>query len=166
MYDAIDDENWGTNYSKIAKYKVKSELKDKKKKKSKGWESFKEWSEDMLVPLDEILGNINKKLRDRLVEFEYQIMNDPEKRAAKPILKELFEKLKAKKNTEEYQILDMAMKNSDMPVVEEMAKKLGVYDEIMQMREVLEKMYQKAKDVGIDIGYIKDYFPRVVEDKK
>jgi hypothetical protein len=34
------------------------------------------------------------------------------------------------------------------------------------MRAILDKMYERAKEVGVDIGYIKDYFPRVVEDKK
>jgi hypothetical protein len=65
---------------------------------------------------------------------------------------------------DDFYTLDFALKNRDMKRVEELTKKHGVFDEYQEVKNVLKELRDKAVDVGIDIGFIEDYFPRVVDD--
>jgi hypothetical protein len=133
---------------------------------SQAWESFKEFSSEILVPIDTIIGNVNKELKDRLWKFEFGVANSKIMQDSRPILKKFQDKLKTKKNDPDYRILDLALKNGDSEVVEYYAEKLGVLKEFEEVRPVLDMIYKEATAVGIDMKYVESYFPRTVRDAK
>lgn len=165
MYDEIDAENFG--YKLPPKLGAKYELNmEKEKIPSETWQSFKDFSSTILVPIDTIIGNVDKGLKDRLWKFEYGVANSQIMQEARPILKRFQDKLQSKKEDPDYRILDLALKNGDGEVVEYYAEKLGVLEELKDARAVLDMIYKDATEVGIDMKYVETYFPRTVRDSK
>ena len=76
MYDEIDAENWSPQKKAVEKeLGWKYAKKEKQKTPSKIVESFKESSRRALVPIETVIGNINKDLKRRLGVFEYGVAN-------------------------------------------------------------------------------------------
>lgn len=126
--------------------------------------SLKEFGRRTFTPLDTTIGNISLKLKQRLAKFEYGVMNGPIVQEARPVMQRLFDKIKDKKQTDEYRILDIALKNGDAEVVNHYAELLGIVEELKESRKILDAIYREAADVGIDMKYLEDYFPRTVND--
>lgn len=91
-------------------------------------------------------------------------MNGPIIQEARPVMQRLFDKIKDKKQTDEYRILDIALKNGDAEVVNHYAEKLGIVEELKESRKILDAIYRESADVGIDMKYLEEYFPRTVND--
>ena len=60
----------------------------------------------------------------------------------------------------------MALKNGDNIKTQEIIKKYGLEEEFAKIRTLLDDLYQRAEDVGYDIGYEKNYFPRMIKDSE
>lgn len=112
-----------------------------------------------LTPISTRLKNINPKLKTRLREFEFrrnqQINADQE--AVTPFLEKY-----AKLSREDRVMLDFAMKNGDVDVINEIANANKMEAEIAAIRDALNGLYKRAEKAGLEIGYIKNYFPRYV----
>jgi hypothetical protein len=59
-----------------------------------------------------------------------------------------------------YRKLDVAMKNGFIDDVNRIAKDGGFLDELQETREMLNRIYDRANEVGLEVGYLKNFFPR------
>lgn len=120
--------------------------------------------------LDKVLGtastrlkNIDPSLKVALRNFEYRIANvvQKDRKAAEGWLRGTYKLTDA-----EYADLDLALKNGDAAKIEDIVKRNGLEEEYGKIRTVLDDLYNRASDVGYDIGYEQNYFPRVVNDSE
>lgn len=49
-------------------------------------------------------------------------------------------------------------------MVQEYAGRLEVVDELVEVRKLLDKIHKGATEVGVDVSYIENYFPRTIND--
>lgn len=114
-----------------------------------------------LVPLSTRLAKINEGLRDVMRKFEFNkgmsTYNDLQK--ALPFMRKM-----EGMPTEDAAKLDLALKNVDLATINEIVNRNNIRAEYEQAREVLDDLYNRAREVGIDVSYIDDYFPRRVND--
>lgn len=99
-----------------------------------------------------------------MARFEYGVMNSEIVQQARPVMIQLSEKIKDKRETDDYRILDIALKNGDAEVVNFYADKLGISDDLVEVRKILDRIHKEASNLGIDIKYLENYFPRTVND--
>lgn len=120
--------------------------------------------------LDKILGTISTRLKNidptlkaSLRKFEYRLGTNinRDRRVADTWLKGV-----DKLSDLEYKDLDLALKNGDEAKILDVVKKNGLEKEWGAIRTTLDDLYKRASDVGFDIGYEKNYFPRMVADSK
>jgi hypothetical protein len=107
------------------------------------------------------LANISPTLRTALRRFEFNVMTavQKDKRSIVPYLK------KIKTMTREDQAdMDLALKNSDTAKIDELVDKYDMVDEFVAVRKTLDALYNRADNVGYDIGYRENYFPRMLKD--
>ena len=143
---------------------IQPSLKDRFVKKAKATiEQAGQTVEVLLAPISTRLANISPGLRQSLRKFEFRIMTQIQKdnRAVVPFLK------KAQKlSKEEYADLDMALKNGDIAKINEIAEANDFVDELAEVRKILDAIYERAQAVGYDIGYLQNYFPRIIKDSE
>lgn len=121
-----------------------------------------ELASDMAVPVSTRLGKIDQSLKHaiRRFMFDMAIHTQEDRKTIKPFIEGVTEKLSAR----DYRILDLALKNRDTNKVEEIMKRYGLTEDWKGVRETLDKLYNEASEVGLDMGYIEDYFPRKVKN--
>lgn len=115
----------------------------------------------LLGPISTRLANISPTLRQSLRRFEFAVLTQIQKdnRAVVPYLKKV-----GKLSKDNYADLDMALKNGDTTKIQEIAEEHGFTDEYETVKEVLDNIYARANEVGFDIGYLENYFPRAIKD--
>lgn len=140
------------------------------KTKSKRTEPLREFGQNAresldvyLAPIATRIRNINPKIAQRLNKFEqdYRLRIIEDKRAVLPFL----EKMDALP-LDVSKVLDLAMKNGDIKTINNVAEKYNMVKEIEAVRETLDAIYARAKEVGLEVGYRKSFFPRTVKDSK
>ncbi len=109
------------------------------------------------------VGNISKKLKNRLRRFEFDTMTKiaQDQEAVLPFVQGMNKMDKADQNN-----LDFALKNGWVEVRDEILKKYDLTAEYEKVREVLERLYKDSKAVGLDVEYLKDMHPRAIRDLK
>lgn len=141
-----------------------------KKMISGAGKSFKSALTDSSKTLDKVLGSISTRLKNidpslktamRTFEFKVAGAIQKDRRVAKGWLKGI-----NKLSSGDYDDLDLAMKNGDIAKIESLVKHYDLQAEFKSIRAMLDDVYKRAESVGYDIGYQKDYFPRVVEDSE
>lgn len=114
-----------------------------------------------IVPLSTRSKKINPLLREVIKKFEYSgsrnIQNSFNK--VEPFIKGI---LKLKENI--FNELDLALKNRDSNTVNRIIKENNLEKEFNNLRNELDSLYSKAKEIGLDLGYLEDYFPRTIND--
>lgn len=138
-------------------------------KKGKGIElqaikdSFNKWTSEKLVPISTRLKNIDISLKRELRKFEFKVgtLITKELRRTEPFLNKV-----KKMNKEDMLDFDLARKNGDGNKIDELVKKYKIEKEYNTLRKTLDDIHARAKDVGFDIGYEKNYNPRQVKDTK
>ena len=118
------------------------------------------------LPVLNWLGKIDPKLKNKVERLLFDIGIDNNKflNVVKPFSKKVAKF--GEKNKDDYYTLDLALKNRDISKITKITKKHGIYNEYLDVRELLDTIYEQLAKVGIDIGYLKDYFPRIVDYKK
>lgn len=125
--------------------------------------SISEGADKFLGAISTRLGNISLKLRAKLRELEFNVGTKANANAKKvtPLLK------KANKMSKSDRIaFDYARKNSDTNKITELVDKYEMHDEYTAYREVLEDLRKDGLDVGLEIGRIDEYAPRVLKNVK
>lgn len=63
-------------------------------------------------------------------------------------------------------VMSAAMLNGDMSVYNRLASKYSLEKEMGLLRKALDQSHDNLKEVGYDLGYKKNYFPRMISDRK
>lgn len=71
-----------------------------------------------------------------------------------------------KKNIEDYYTLDLALKNRDVNKIQQLTDKYDLYNDYLEARQILDDLRDKALSVGIEVGYLENYFPRQIQQAK
>lgn len=136
-------------------------------KARKAWFNTKETlrdTGDIITLPSEALRGINAED----VLFGLRKMGDNAKiktKQAEEVLSPIIEKFGLNKMTrtitdEDYFAIDLAMKNRAIDTVMDIAKKYGVEKEFKKLRGVLDDTFTRANEVGLDVGYLENVFPR------
>ena len=138
-------------------YKVKKALKETSSK-------FSLWYDKLFLPIETRLGKIAPALKEKLRNHTAKLALIKGKDLH--IAADFFKKTEAMKNTniEDYIKLDLALKNRDEHTVRILATQYDFLKEFEDIREMLEDIYNEALSVGLDVGYLENYYPRLVKD--
>lgn len=131
------------------------------KEKTESNKGLVKWWNAAIVPISTRAKRVNIKLRNRLRAYDYAVNNKYNEYLAqvKPFLD------KWEKFSEQDAIaFDLALKNSYMKKQIDIVNKYGAYEEFVQVKNLLNRLFDQAIDVGVELGYTADYFPRQVED--
>lgn len=147
-----------------ALYEVRRNLQPSKKEQFKQKiKKFREEStpEKLLGIISTRLANIDESLRQTLRKFEFNlgrsVRNDL--KVATPFIKKV-----QKMTPDDYTDFGWALKNGDVNTINPLLEKYDMADEFAAVREMLDNIYKRGNDVGFDIGYLENYFPRILQD--
>lgn len=125
--------------------------------------SSKDQLEKLLTPISSVLADIDSSLRIAIRRNAYReliaVSNDA--KAIHPFLEKAAHMPKG-----EYADLDLALKNGDKLKIRSIVQRFGMESDYANARIVLDNLHARAKEVGYDVGYLKDYWPRMVKDKE
>lgn len=82
------------------------------------------------------------------------------------VLKEAYPILKTKMSAIDKTEWDWVRKNGDVVRINKLAEKYGFKDKYDKLRETLNQLRQDAIDVGYDVGFIEEYWPRIIKDQE
>ena len=125
--------------------------------------SIGEGADKLLGTISTRLKNIDPSLKKAIRDFEFTLAKNTHKDRK---VAEGFLRGTQKIGIEDYADLDLALKNGDNIKTQEIIKKYGLEEEFAKIRTLLDDLYQRAEDVGYDIGYEKNYFPRMIKDSE
>lgn len=131
------------------------------KEKTESDKGLVKWWNAAIVPISTRAKRVNIKLRNRLRAYDYAVNNKYNEYMAQvnPFLD------KWEKFSEQDAIaFDLALKNSYMKKQIDIVNKYNAYNEFVQVKNLLNSLFDQAIDVGVELGYKADYFPRQVED--
>ena len=113
----------------------------------------------ILTPISTRLENINPRIKHavRKFDFESALKENEYSEAVKPFIDNL-----SKMSEADYAKYDLALKNGNSELVEELNKKYNLVDDFNKVKDLLKEIREKALEVGFNIGYVDDYFPRKV----
>ena len=80
-------------------------------------------------------------------------------KAAHPLL----EKIKLMSKEDQF-IWNEATQSADKIKIEKLATKYNMINEWQEVRKVLDQIHKNAEDVGYKVGYIEEYWPRIIKD--
>lgn len=106
------------------------------------------------------LEDLSNKLR--LLDFRTAMKITKALEVAHPMMK----KAKKKMSSNDRLAWDSARKNSDLGKIIRIARKYGIEENYNALREVLNTIRQDAIDVGLKVGFIEDYWPRIIKDRE
>jgi hypothetical protein len=136
----------------------KPRLKEKVKELAEGTAKM---VDILLAPISTRLANIDISLKYALRKMEFGIFRNTQKdfQAVKPYL------IKLNKMPEnDFYDLDLALKNGDIKKINEINKQYNLEREYESVANILDDLYKRADEVGFDIGYRKNYWPRRIKD--
>lgn len=128
--------------------------------------SLRNFAGDIVGVLSSELAAIDPSLKRALRKFEIdtrrQIAKD-----LKAVEGFLLKKRDMKKaSMADYLAYDYAQKNGDVMRMSDLNRKYGMQQDYYAARNALNAIHKRAQDVGFDIGYLMDYFPRSIKDEK
>ena len=126
---------------------------------------IKDWAYDTFINTDQQIRDISEDVYFKLKKFEASLNYN--RNNYLNIVDEFNKKMidLSKKDIKDFKILDAALKNGDMTKLKELLNKYNMNKEYLDTRTMLDEIRDKAIDVGIDVGYIKNYFPRQLNPK-
>ncbi|MBL0351137.1 MAG: hypothetical protein IPP68_12335 [Elusimicrobia bacterium] len=124
--------------------------------------SAKDQAESLLTPISSVLADIHPMLRISFRRQAYRegLTRNDDTKSVLPFL----EKARAMR-PEDRADLDLALKNGDAPKIGSLVSAYGLDAEYKAARKTLDAIHARAKEVGYDVGYLEDYWPRVVKDQ-
>ncbi len=148
------------DYETIANGTTQSRASKIKKGAKNIGQGIAELGSDIFTPISTRLGKINPILKSAIRRYAFNTgMNSTEdKKAIKPLVDGL-----GKMDIKDYRILDFALKNKDQAKVDEILVKYNLTEQFQQVRKTLDNIFDEAKEVGLDLNYIEEYFPRQVK---
>lgn len=120
-----------------------------------------EWWNKAMVPISTRAKRVNIKFRNRLRQYDYVSNNKLNQYYAQ--IKPFLDKW-AKMTETDAIAFDLALKNSYVEKQLEIVNKYDAYDEFVAVKNLLNSLFDQAVDVGVEMGYSADYFPRQIDD--
>lgn len=132
------------------------------------------WVNKMIVPIHQGLKEIAPKLAARLRQFEFDISDETGRymRQIKPFIDEIetgFINIGGgitKISKAEKSKLNKHLMNGEYDLAKKILSKYGKGDSLDNVRFVLDELYTRAKNAGVKIDFLANYFPRVAIDSK
>lgn len=155
---ARDEQRLERDYEKVATAPAGSTLP---RDTGKVFRDVGDLANDAFTPVSTRLGAIDVKLKHAVRQFMFRtgLYSHQDRVAVKGFVEAVGDKF----TPPDYRVFDLALKNRDTVKAEELVKKYGIEKEWAAVREVLDDLYNQALDVGLDMGYVQDYFPRQVK---
>lgn len=69
-----------------------------------------------------------------------------------------------KMDAPDFYTFDLALKNRDVDTVQRLLEKYALTDGFAEVRNILDDLREQMIDVGVDVAYMPDYFPRKIKD--
>ncbi len=131
------------------------------KKKKFSERKFSNWYHEHVIPISTRLGRVDVRIKDRLKQFDFEekTISNKDRTAIRPFAQK-FEQL----NKRDYTDLDLALKNRDQETIEEILTRNNMYEDWIEVRNTLDRLYGRAREAGIDIGFLPGYYPRRIID--
>ncbi|MCK5612052.1 hypothetical protein KAR91_59830 [Candidatus Pacearchaeota archaeon] len=122
---------------------------------------FVEWGGDAFIPISTRLKKMDVKIMHfvRRFVFDLGVNNREDNLKIKPFI----EKVSKEMSIEDYKVFDLALKNRDIREVDTLVEKYGLEEDWKSVRELLDKIFIEAMDVGLDMNFLEEYFPRQVK---
>lgn len=145
--------------------KVVLDLKEQKNNRLRNYikgskKAMKDWMTNSLMTTENILKGLAPELYYKMNRYYASLSvnrGDTMKRLNKFITD--LNNIK-KENIDDYYILWTALNNRFNDKIQELLDKYNIYDDYMEMREILDDVRLQALSVGVDVGYLENYFPR------
>jgi len=124
---------------------------------------------DMIIPISTRLAQIDPKLKTAIRDFEFEWMtkSNEDRKKASPFLTKMWNLRVSEARggkPDVFAELDLALKNSDKETIERIVEENDMGKEYAAVRELLDDIYIRSEDSGIDMGFLHDYYPRTVSD--
>lgn len=117
----------------------------------------------IIIPISTRLGYISQGLRRALRNFEFNNIQRQysDLQAANPWMKKY-----AALSAQDKDALDLALKNSDVAAAQAIMGRNGMAAEYAVVQQILDRLRNDAIEMGYDVGFIPDYFPRSISDSR
>lgn len=168
MYQQNDELAESINQQDTLSYKIKNNMNALK-------ETWKSFYDTVIIPFDTRLERISPELKKILRKHTFDMTLQSKKDCDKitPFLMKIKEiknnKTTVKLNEKEfnaYNLLSYALNNRDSYTVNKVVKELGIQKEFGAVRELLDDLHEQAQSVGLEVGYLESYYPRMVQTEK
>lgn len=131
------------------------------RERTDGAKGRNEWWNKAVIPISTRAKRVNIKLRNKLRAYDYGVNTKLNRYYAQ--IKPFLDKWATMTETDAV-AFDLALKNSYVEKQLEIVNKYGAYDEFVAVKNLLNSLFDQAVDVGIELGYTADYFPRQIDD--
>lgn len=116
---------------------------------------------DAIVPLEEEIKQISPELynMNRRLEIDKLQKTSAYYKRIKGFVDGM-----QKMDAPDFYTFDLALKNRDVDTVQRLLEKYTLTDEFAEVRNILDDLREQMIDVGVDVAYMPDYFPRKIKD--
>lgn len=116
---------------------------------------------DAIVPLEEEIKQISPELynMNRRLEIDKLQKTSAYYKRVKGFVDGM-----QKMDAPDFYTFDLALKNRDVDTVQRLLEKYALTDEFAEVRNILDDLREQMIDVGVDVAYMPDYFPRKIKD--
>nr|DAV98611.1 MAG TPA: hypothetical protein [Caudoviricetes sp.] len=121
----------------------------------------KDFTQDAIVPLEEVVKSISPELWAKNRRLEIAKLQKNSQYAKR--VKGFFDKAQ-KLMPEVFNKLDLALKNRDVETVAGILSENDMTNDFIEVRKVLDELREQMIEVGVEINYLPDYFPRKLRD--
>ncbi len=168
LYEQNDKLAEQINRQETLAYKIKNKINDVV-------DSWKSFYDTAIIPMDTQLGRISpelkKLLRKHTFDLTYKTKQDCNR--ITPFLLKIKEIKNSNLTVEHlgkqlnaYNFLSYALNNRDARTVNKLVKQLGIEKEFQEVRDVLDELHDETVSVGLEVGYLESYYPRMVQSDK
>ena len=125
---------------------------------------------DTIATFSSQIRRIHKDLPRQFKDFEFKTIELVKKFEGQTIefskkLDDLYKRsFKDPQVRKDFMTIVLALNNGEFYRTTRLFKQYGMMEEFRQARKALEQLYDVAKSVGYDLGYLENYFPRLVAD--
>ncbi len=116
---------------------------------------------DAIVPLEEEIKQISPELYNMNRRLEIDKLQKTS--AYYKRIKGFVEGMQ-KMDAPDFYTFDLALKNRDVDTVQRLLEKYALTDGFAEVRNILDDLREQMIDVGVDVAYMPDYFPRKIKD--
>ena len=127
----------------------------------KVYDGMREYLSDAIVPLEEEIKQISPELYNMNRRLEISKINKTN--AYFKRVKGFVEGM-SKMSEPDFHTFDLALKNRDTDTVQRLLAKYDLEAGFAEVRNILDDLREQMIDVGVDVAYMPDYYPRKVKD--